>query len=150
MDFKDILEQWEASPEGKKAAGNGRFSHILREKEAGLHHGKTHKTRKGYLTGKASLGRLKAMRPQAEIDLHGLTGEEARIMVLEFLQESINQRLQKVGIVHGRGLHSIDGKSVLRDVVREVLQKSPYVRSYENPPPVEGGSGAVWVILQRG
>lgn len=150
MDFKDILEQWESSSEGKEAAGNGRFSHILREKEEGLHQKKTHKSRGGYRTGKASMGRLKGMRPQAEIDLHGLTGEEARSMVLDFLQESIDNRLQKVRIVHGRGLHSLDGKAVLKDVVTEVLQNSPYVRAYGNPPPVEGGSGAVWVILQRG
>ncbi|MDD2296233.1 MAG: Smr/MutS family protein [Sphaerochaetaceae bacterium] len=150
MDFKDILEQWESSSEGQKAAGNGRFSHILQEKEEGLHQPKAHKDRGGYRTGKASMGRLKSMRPQAELDLHGFTGEESRLMVHDFLKESVTKRLQKVRIVHGRGLHSVDGKAVIRDVVVEELQNSPYVRAYGNPPPVEGGSGAVWVILQRG
>jgi DNA-nicking Smr family endonuclease len=35
-------------------------------------------------------------------------------------------------------------------VVQDVLKQSPLVRSYGNPPPAEGGTGAVWVILQRG
>ena len=150
MDFKDIFEQWESSCEGKKAAENGRFSRILKEKEAGLHREEGHKPRGGYRTGRASVGRLKTMRPQAKIDLHGFTGEEARLMVADFLQASVNRCLQKVQIVHGRGLHSPDGKAIVKDAVLEVLQNSPYVRLYGNSPPAEGGSGAVWVILQRG
>lgn len=149
MDFKDILEQWESSSEGRKAAGNSRFSHILREKEAGEQADKDGKER-GYRTGKASLGRLKGMRVQAELDLHGVTGAEARTLVEEFLRESVGERLLKVRIVHGRGLHSSDGKAVLRDVVENVLRASPLVRAFGNPPPAEGGTGAVWVILQRG
>ncbi|MEA5030556.1 MAG: Smr/MutS family protein [Sphaerochaeta sp.] len=150
MDFKDILEQWESTPDGKKAADDSRFSHMVREKEEGLKQS-GHRDRTGsYRTGRASLGPLKSMRPQAELDLHGVTGNEARVLVNDFLSESVGNHLQKVRIVHGRGLHSPDGKAVLKDVVAEVLESSPYVRAYGNPPPGEGGTGAVWIILQRG
>lgn len=149
MDFEKILEQWESSPEGKKAAGNSRFSHILREKEEGAQDPGRYKGN-GYRTGKASLGRLKGMRPQAELDLHGLTGAEAKTLVEQFLRRSVDGRLEKVRIVHGRGLHSAEGKAVLKDVVGQVLQSSPLVRAFGYPPPAEGGTGAVWVILQRG
>jgi DNA-nicking Smr family endonuclease len=142
MDFEEILAQWESTPEGKQAAKDSRLSRMKQDKRQ--------KQSTGYRTGKASLGVLKAMRPQAELDLHGVTGNEARVMVSDFLHESVKRRLQKVRIVHGRGLHSPDGKAVLRDVVQDVLQHSPLVRSYGNPPPAEGGIGAVWVILQRG
>lgn len=146
MDFKDILEQWESTAEGKKAAERGRFSRMISEKE------RTTESRKhsGYRTGKASLGTLKSMRAQAELDLHGVTGLEARTLVLEFLASSVDRRLKKVRIVHGRGLHSREGRAVLRDVVEDVLKNSPLVRTYGNPPPAEGGTGAVWVVLQRG
>jgi DNA-nicking Smr family endonuclease len=150
MDFKDILEQWEATPEGKKAAEDSRFSRMMKEKEASLRQGELTPGRFGYGTGKASLGTLKSKKPQAELDLHGITGDEARKLVSEFLQDSVSKRLQKVRIVHGRGLHSREGRSVLRDVVEELLKNSPLVRAYGNPPPAEGGTGAVWIILQRG
>jgi DNA-nicking Smr family endonuclease len=150
MDFKEILEQWESTPDGKKAADDSRFSHMVREKEEGLKQS-SHRSKAGsYRTGRASLGQLKSMRPQAELDLHGVTGNEARVLVNNFLSESVGNHLQKVRIVHGRGLHSPDGKAVLKDVVVAVLASSPYVRAYGNPPPAEGGTGAVWVILQRG
>ena len=71
-------------------------------------------------------------------------------MVNDFLSESVGKHLQKVRIVHGRGLHSPDGKAVLKDIVVELMEKSPYVRAYGNPSPAEGGTGAVWIILQRG
>lgn len=149
MDFEDILKQWEETEEGRKAAENSRFSHILKEKEDGLRQSES-QSPGGYKSGKASLGHLKSMRPQAELDLHGVTGAEARRMVEEFLDQSVRGRLMKVRIVHGRGLHSPQGKAVLKGVVTEVLRASPLVRAYGNPPPAEGGTGAVWVVLQRG
>ncbi|MFA5469031.1 MAG: Smr/MutS family protein [Sphaerochaetaceae bacterium] len=146
MDFKDIYEQWERS----KAASKSRFSRIIEEKEAGLHRETTPRKRGGYLTGRASLGKLKAMRSQAKLDLHGYTAEEARSIIKQFLSDSVENSLQKVLIIHGRGLHSVDGKGVIKDVVKDELDYSPLVRDYGKAPPVEGGSGAVWVILQRG
>ena len=150
MNFKDILEQWESTPEGRKAAAESRFSRMLREKEANLIESQRVKTYHGYKTGKASLGVLKSMKPQAELDLHGVTGDVARHLVEQFLTESVAKRLQKVRIVHGRGLHSKEGQAVLPELVAEIVKKSPLVRAYGNPPPAEGGSGAIWVILQRG
>ncbi len=150
MDFKDILEQWESSPEGQKAAEDGRFSHVLKEKEAGSRISAPPGTHTVYHSGHASLVQLKNLRPQAELDLHGVTAEEAQRMVEDFLRESLNRKLVKVRIVHGRGLHSPDGRSVLKDVVLRTLKASPYVRATGTPAPVDGGSGAVWVILQRG
>jgi DNA-nicking Smr family endonuclease len=55
-----------------------------------------------------------------------------------------------VRIVHGRGLHSRDGVGVLKKLVIDELKKSKYVRGYGNAPPEQGGSGATYIILQRG
>ncbi len=151
MDFKDILEQWESTPEGKEAAGKSRFSRMIEEKEESLRSATNVRVKSGgYRTGKASLGTLKNRRAQSELDLHGVSGNEARQMVRQFLSESVSKRLEKVRIVHGRGLHSPKGQAVLRTVVEEELKTSPLVRAYGTPPPAEGGTGAVWVILQRG
>ncbi|MHC1691962.1 MAG: Smr/MutS family protein [Sphaerochaetaceae bacterium] len=150
MDFKDILEQWEQSPEGQKAADKSRFSHIMREKEEGSRQAVPPGTNGVYHTGHSSLGHLKAMHPQDCLDLHGVTAEEAIRMVDEFISQSLAKQLVKIQIVHGRGLHSPDGRPVLKQVVMETLRRSPYVRSTATPPPAEGGTGSVWVILQRG
>ena len=152
MDFKEILEQWETSTEGKKAAGDSRFSHIIKEKEA--HYDSLYTkgdVKKGtYKTGKASLGSLKRKADEDVLDLHGYTSTEANELLEEFLRKSVSAGLQKVRIVHGRGLHSQDGIGVLKKVVIGQLKKSKYVRAYGNAPPEMGGSGATWVVLQRG
>ena len=151
MDFKDILEQWESTPEGSEAARKSRLSRMIQEREEGVRSSSNLRAKSGgYRTGRASLGALKNRRAQSELDLHGVSGNEARQLVREFLSESVSRRLEKVRIVHGRGLHSPEGRAVLRTVVEEELKASPLVRAYGTPPPAEGGTGAVWVILQRG
>lgn len=139
MGFEEILNRWEASKEGKKAA-----------KQSRLPHKTSTSSKKGYPSGQASLGRLKKMRVQATLDLHGLTKEEASSEVLTFLAESVKKHLHKVQIVHGRGLHSPGGRGVLKEVVESILSESRYVRLYGTPTPSEGGEGAVWVILKKG
>ena len=150
MDFKDILEQWESSPEGQKAVEKGRFSHVLKEKEDGIREKAHPGARAEFPTGRAALGYFKSLETQDNLDLHGRTSEEAERLVEEFLKESYKQRLVKVRIVHGRGLHSPDGRAVLKDVVMRILKRSAYVRATGVASPSEGGSGAVWVVLQRG
>ncbi|MGI6433056.1 MAG: Smr/MutS family protein [Sphaerochaetaceae bacterium] len=139
MGFGKILEQWESSEEGKKAAKKSRLSSVKEKAKP-----------PSYPTGKAQLGALKRMKAQAELDLHGFTASEAQTEVADFLASAAAKRLLKVRIVHGRGLHSKDGKGVLRDVVESVLKESPHVRTWATPPPREGGDGAVWVVLKRG
>lgn len=149
MDFKDILDIWESSPDGKKAAGDSRFSSFIEEKEAS--YDKLYQTNKrGYRTGKSALGALKKKKDEAVLDLHGHTIEESTLLIEQFLLQCVNQRLLKVRIVHGRGLHSKDGVGVLKQLVLDELKKSKYVRAYGAAPPNQGGSGATYVILQRG
>src|ERR1700756_3899458 len=46
------------------------------------------------------------IRIDAEIDLHGLRLEEARVRLREFLLSALAQRWQGLRIVHGKGLRS--------------------------------------------
>ncbi len=149
MDFKDILDIWESSSEGKEAVGDSRLSRHIEEKEA--FYDTLYETKpKGYRTGRASLGVLKRKKDEAVLDLHGYTIEESKLLIQQFLYACIEDELHKVRIVHGRGLHSKDGVGVLKHLVLEELKKSRYVRGYGNAPPEQGGSGATYVILQRG
>ena len=153
MDFKDILDQWEKSPEGRKAAENGRFSRILQEKErgertAGLSEDHAAAGARPVLT-RAYLATIRKMHAQDELDLHGLRSEDAVALLHAFLDEAVGRNLRVVRIVHGKGLHSQHGKSVLKDLVRQELQRSPHVLAFNKALPADGGEGALQVVLKH-
>ena len=143
MDFKDILEKWENSPQGKEAVGDSRFSHILREKGDHGHPGSN--TNKGF-----SKIAMKRMPAEDSLDLHGYTSDEARLLAEQFIHESFKQGYKKVIIIHGRGLHSADGKPILKDVVEDTLRRIHNVYTFTKASQTDGGSGALWVFLRRG
>ncbi len=145
MDFKDILDQWEQSPQGRKAAEKSRFSSSQRDS-----YPDSQNAGNGYRTGKASLGALKRKEDDDSLDLHGFTREESLTRLRDFLAISVSSGYKKVSVIHGRGLHSEGGRGVLKQVVRRELKSSRFVRWYGDAPPEQGGSGATIVILQRG
>lgn len=91
--------------------------------------------------------KVSRMAPQAQIDLHGMTVEEALPAVERFLAESKSQGLKKVLIIHGKGCHS-EGEPVLKKEVRLFLERSPLAGAMGTPKAAQGGSGAVWVVLK--
>ena len=92
--------------------------------------------------------RLRAMAPQRSLDLHGKTAAEARALVHGFLRQAHSDGLEKVLIVHGKGLHSEGGDSVLKRTVQDVLRESRLAGETGVPPRELGGSGGTWVILR--
>ncbi len=88
--------------------------------------------------------------PQARLDLHGLTRQEARDKVRFFLEDSHWNRLQVVLIVTGRGNHS-GGKAVLRDETEAYLAGGgrAWVLEWARAPGNYGGSGALIVFLKE-
>lgn len=90
---------------------------------------------------------LKKEEPRKTVDLHGLTGVEAREIINRELLVSRKAGLRKIRIIHGKGLHSDTGP-VLRGVVMEILSSSDHVLMYGNEPRNRGGEGATWVILR--
>ncbi len=86
-------------------------------------------------------------RVQREIDLHGLSAAEARHALREFLIEALEQRIRCVRIVHGKGLRSGHRGPVLKATVSSVLRRTGAVLAYVSARPVDGGTGAVYVLL---
>lgn len=89
---------------------------------------------------------------QGHVDLHGLTREEARIRVEQFVAESLTRGHRCVLIVHGRGLNSKDQIPVLKEAVRLWLVRGRIARSvlcFATARPTDGGAGAVYVLLRR-
>jgi DNA-nicking Smr family endonuclease len=86
-------------------------------------------------------------RVQREIDLHGMTVAEAKLALREFLIDALEQRVRCVRIVHGKGLRSGHRGPVLKAAVSAVLRRTGAVLAYVSARPVDGGTGAVYVLL---
>ncbi|WP_252722991.1 Smr/MutS family protein [Treponema phagedenis] len=92
--------------------------------------------------------KIRAMRPDAEIDLHGLTTDEAEIALNNFFSAAAAQRLRKIAIIHGKGNHS-EGEAILKKFVKNYLEGSPLAGECTHPKSKDGGSGTTWVILKH-
>jgi DNA-nicking Smr family endonuclease len=89
-------------------------------------------------------------RVQREIDLHGLTVAQAKAALREFLIEAIEAQAHCVRIIHGKGLRSGHRGPVLKAAVNAVLRRTGAVLAYVSARPVDGGTGAVYVLLGGG
>ena len=86
-------------------------------------------------------------RVEREIDLHGLTAADAKHALRGFLVAALEQRVRCVRIVHGKGLRSGHRGPVLKSAVSSVLRRTGAVLAYVSARPVDGGTGAVYVLL---
>ncbi len=76
-----------------------------------------------------------------DLDLRGLTSEEAIPLVDKFIDTAILAGLHRVDIIHGRGT------GALRKKITDFLSKHPRVKSYRLGEWNEGGAGATVVEL---
>jgi DNA-nicking Smr family endonuclease len=84
---------------------------------------------------------------QGEIDLHGLNLREAKRALREFLALALTRHWRCVRIVHGKGLRSGHRGPVLKGMVGAVLRRLGPVLAYVSARQVDGGTGAVYVLL---
>ena len=86
---------------------------------------------------------------QNEIDLHGMTIPEAREALQVFLQDSCDLGHGCVRIVHGKGLGSGPRGPVLKNKVNAWLRRREEVLAFSSARQVDGGTGALYVLLRR-
>ena len=86
---------------------------------------------------------------QEELDLHGLPGRTAESLLREFLRDCRNHGVGCVRIIHGKGRNSEERLPVLKNLVDRVLRQRADVLAFHSPPPAQGGTGAVLVLLAR-
>ena len=86
---------------------------------------------------------------QAHLDLHGMLSDEARVAIAEFLNQSRKSGFRCVRIVHGKGLGSRNREPVLKNKVRHWLIQRDEVIAYAQARQVDGGGGAVIVLLKQ-
>lgn len=85
---------------------------------------------------------------QGEIDLHGLSTEEAHDALADFLVAARGRGARCVRVIHGKGLTSPGREPVLKGKVRHWLSHWDEVLAYCEAPRHAGGGGAVLVLLK--
>jgi DNA-nicking Smr family endonuclease len=85
---------------------------------------------------------------QDQLDLHGLRTDEARTLLVDFLNEALKHGWRCVRIVHGKGLRSQNNEPVLKRKVGNWLAQRDEVLAFVQARPEDGGSGAVVVLLK--
>ena len=76
-------------------------------------------------------------------DLHTIQPREVRLVIEEYLNEARRLKFRSVRIIHGKG------KGVQREIVRAMLERTPFVIDWTDAPPEAGGLGATIVRLQK-
>lgn len=87
---------------------------------------------------------------QRQLDLHGFLVDEARVCMVDFLDQCRQSNVRCVRIVHGKGLGSRNREPVLKNKLRSWLMQCDGVIAYTQARQAEGGSGAVVVLLKAG
>jgi DNA-nicking Smr family endonuclease len=82
------------------------------------------------------------------IDLHHMSESTSRDVLIQFLLHAIRSGYGSVRVIHGKGLRS-NGPPKLKIMTRSVLRKTPQVIAFASCRPVDGGTGAVNILLKQ-
>ena len=95
------------------------------------------------------------------IDLHGYTLDEANKVIEEFIYKSYEEKLSKLIVITGKGLHSENEKnpyvseklSILKHSVPEFILKNKnlmrFINEIKDAKIEDGGSGAFYIYLKK-
>jgi len=83
-----------------------------------------------------------------ELDLHGLTQIAARERLAEFLERGRDAGARCVRIIHGKGYRSGARGPVLKTAVNLWLRRHSDVMAFVSARTIDGGTGAVYVLLR--
>ena len=89
---------------------------------------------------------------ESHIDLHGMNLEQAGLALIDFIREQYMKGSRCVLVVHGRGMNSPQGRSVLKHEVQRWLTRDPLrrvVMAFVTAMPRHGGAGAIYVLLRK-
>lgn len=85
---------------------------------------------------------------QSELDLHGFNRAGAKLVLTEFLAHCQDRGYRSVRIIHGKGNGSPNSGPVIKTHLDSWLRKRKDVVAFCSARPVDGGTGAVYVLLR--
>ncbi len=88
-------------------------------------------------------------RVGAVLDLHGMTVSTAQQALTGFIRTARRQHITCVRIIHGKGNRSSHKGPVLKNKVNYWLRQRDDVLAFCSARPVDGGTGAIYLLLKR-
>jgi dsDNA-specific endonuclease/ATPase MutS2 len=76
-------------------------------------------------------------------DLHTFHPRDVKLVTEEYLVEAQAAGFRSVRIIHGKGV------GVQREIVRKILERTPFVLDWTDAPPDAGGLGATIVWFKK-
>ena len=113
------------------------------------------------LPDKDNIQNKKIIKKTRSLDLHGKTLDEANSIIENFIKKSYEEKVQKLIIVTGKGLHSNNEKDPYVSKDLGILKYSipEFVRNNKNLMQIisnigeasvkDGGTGAFYIFLKR-
>jgi DNA-nicking Smr family endonuclease len=110
---------------------------------------------------KDSKSNLKTTQKNKYIDLHGYSLEDANKKIENLIIESYLEKIKKIIVVTGKGLHSQNEKnpyvskdlSILKYSIPEFIKRNPdlvkLINKIEEASIEDGGSGAFYIYLKK-
>ncbi|MBA2409301.1 MAG: Smr/MutS family protein [Gammaproteobacteria bacterium] len=86
-------------------------------------------------------------RIDAELDLHGLSAPRAQAALYGFMRDARAADIRCVRIIHGKGRRSSNRGPVIKPLVSAWLRRRQEVLAFCSARPVDGGTGAIYVLL---
>ncbi|MGH8503098.1 MAG: Smr/MutS family protein, partial [Gammaproteobacteria bacterium] len=87
-------------------------------------------------------------RVGAELDLHGLSARSAQAALTGFIQDARAADTRCVRIIHGKGRRSSNRGPVIKPLAGAWLRRREDVLAFCSARPVDGGTGALYVLLK--
>ncbi|MDR3167469.1 MAG: Smr/MutS family protein [Treponema sp.] len=157
MNFGDILDEWDrqtAKNRGKKAVSQKEAVSLPKTdpltvwlRVNGVYDKDAEAEAQQVSTGERRR-RLLTKGPDAVIDLHGLTQDEAWNSLESFFRDGKKQGFEKLLIIHGKGNHS-EREGVLKETVRKFIERCPFAGESGYGNALQGGRGSTWVFLKN-
>jgi len=88
-------------------------------------------------------------RIDGDLDLHGMIVRIAQLEVVKFLRECQRRDIYCVRIVHGKGCRSQQNRPVLKNQINKWLRQRDEVLAFCSARQIDGGTGAVYVLIRR-
>jgi len=145
MDFGKILDQWD------KKAGSVLIRNDYHPKDD--EYSDKSGPSSDRITASSRRKRLLRKIPDATINLHGLTRDEAWEALSVFFNNAKNRDLEKVLIIHGKGNHcdktGYQNSGILKKMVRDFVERCPFAGESGYSSGSKGGEGSSWVLLKK-
>ena len=114
-----------------------------------------------HLPNKDNLEKKNKIKKTKSLDLHGYGLDEANRVIENFIKKSYEEKISKLIIVTGKGLHSDNDKNpyvskdlgILKYSVPEFVKNNPelmkVISDITEASIVDGGSGAFYIYLKK-